>query len=243
MTIYEKPKVKFVGGEIAYIELCDEVSLNCNKKVHVIYYLILKDIYEGKIDGILEVVPAYSSLTLFYDPRKIKHQYLESYIIRTAEYVVSLNLNEIVKPKIFKIPVIYGEEFGPDFTDVLTITKMSKDEFIKLHTSKEYICYMLGFTPGFIYLGDVDDKIAVPRLDTPRTKVPAGSVGIAGKQTGLYGIESPGGWRLIGRTPVKTFDYKKIPPIPIKPGDIVKFYPITREEYHVLKDKFIDEVQ
>jgi KipI family sensor histidine kinase inhibitor len=102
---------------------------------------------------------------------------------------------------------------------------------------------MLGFTPGFIYLGDVDDKIAVPRLDTPRTKVPAGSVGIAGKQTGLYGIESPGGWRLIGRTPVKTFDYKKIPPIPIKPGDIVKFYPITREEYHVLKDKFIDEVQ
>lgn len=243
MTIYEKPRIKFVGGEIAYVELCDEISLNCNKRVHAVYYSILKDIDEGKVDGILEVVPAYSSLTLFYDPRKIKHESLESYIIKTIEYVMSLNLNEIIRPKIFKVPVAYGEEFGPDFNDVLTMTKLSEDEFIKLHTSREYICYMLGFTPGFIYLGDVDDRIAVPRLETPRTKVPAGSVGIAGKQTGLYGTESPGGWRLIGRTPVRTFDYRKIPPVPIKPGDIVRFYSITREEYYDLKDKFVSEVQ
>lgn len=243
MTIYEKPKVRFVGGDAIHVDFCDEISLDCNRRVHAVYYAILNDLREGRVLGIVEAVPAYSSLTIFYDPRKVRHDSLTSYVSKVFEYVITQPLNELVKPRVFKIPVVYGGEFGPDFNDVLKITKLTAEEFIRIHTSKEYTCYMLGFTPGFLYLGDVDDRIAVPRLETPRTKIPAGSVGIAGKQTGLYGVESPGGWRLVGRTPIKTFDYRRTPPIPIKPGDLIRFYAIDHGEYLKLKDKFVDEVQ
>jgi KipI family sensor histidine kinase inhibitor len=121
------------------------------------------------------------------------------------------------------LPVKYGGEFGPDIGFVARNAGISEEEVIAIHTSREYLCYMLGFTPGFAYLGDLDDRIAAPRLETPRLKVAAGSVGIAGNQTGFYGVESPGGWRVIGRLRVATFDVRKEPPSSVLPGDRVKF--------------------
>ncbi|RLF64854.1 MAG: allophanate hydrolase, partial [Thermoplasmata archaeon] len=115
---------------------------------------------------------------------------------------------------------------------------LTEDDVIEIHSKPTYRVYMLGFTPGFAYMGGLDERIAAPRLETPRKKVPAGSVGIAGKQTGIYPIESPGGWRLIGRTPLKLFDPKKDPPTLLLPGDLVKFVPIDKEEfYRILKEE------
>jgi inhibitor of KinA len=119
--------------------------------------------------------------------------------------------------------VRYGGEYGPDLGLVARNAKITEEEVVAIHTSREYFCYMLGFTPGFAYLGNLDDRIATPRLETPRLRVPAGSVGIAGNQTGFYGVESPGGWRIIGRLETVTFDARKEPPSTVLPGDRVRF--------------------
>jgi len=138
--------------------------------------------------------------------------------------------------------VAYGGTFGPDLEEILAATKLSYESFIAVHTSKEYLCYMLGFTPGFVYLGDVDDRIALPRLKSPKSRIAPGSVGIAGKQTGIYGVESPGGWRIIGKTPIKMFDPRRSPPIAIKPGDKVRFYPVTVEQYKQMEGVYLTDL-
>ena len=136
--------------------------------------------------------------------------------------------------KIVEIPVIYGGKYGPDIEFVASYNGLSVDDVIELHTKPLYRVYMLGFLPGFAYLGGMDERIATPRLENPRKRVPSGSVGIAGKQTGWYAIESPGGWRIIGRTPLRTFNPSKEPPSIVLPGDYVKFKAIDEdnaEEY------------
>jgi inhibitor of KinA len=135
----------------------------------------------------------------------------------------ALRVGSVHKGKLHRLAVRYGGEYGPDLAFVARNGKITEEEVIAIHTSKEYVCYMLGFTPGFAYLGDLDEKIAAPRLDSPRLKVPAGSVGIAGNQTGFYGVESPGGWRIIGRLQDATFDVRKQPPSTVIPGDRVRF--------------------
>lgn len=214
-----KAKITPVGGNGLFIELCRAIDLECNRQVHGLYYSL------SKVKGVLEAVPGYGSLLVIYDPLTTSFEELK------AE-VESLDIEAVKRePKLFRVPVVYGGEYGPDLKMVAERTGLSEDEVVEIHTSRTYTCYMLGFTPGFVYLGDVDDRIAVPRLPTPRVKIPAGSVGIAGKQTGWYGVESPGGWVLIGRTPMKTFDPHKDPPTFIRPGDKVQFYKITKEEY------------
>lgn len=226
-----------LGGYAVYVELCREVSLECNRRVHALYYALSSR--AGDL-GVTEVVPAYSSLMIFYDPRKVRWREIARVVeelVRGAEGFTP------PPPRSFRIPVVYGGEYGPDLERAASMRGLSVDEFVRIHTSRVYTCYMLGFTPGFLYLGDVDPRIAVPRLETPRERVPRGSVGIAGRQTGLYGIESPGGWRIIGRTPVVTFDPRRDPPIPIRPGDRVRFYEIGEDEYRELEGVWIEEVQ
>jgi len=242
-VMYTRPLIKASGGYVVHVEFCNEVSMSCNKKVHALYYMFLKELNEGRIDGITDVVPAYSSMTVFYDPRKISYKELFRVIEDLSRHMTDVDLNKVLRPEKYRVPVAYGGEFGPDMSSVAELTGLNEDEIVKIHTSRIYRCYMLGFTPGFIYLGDVDEKIAVPRLPTPRTRIEPGSVGIAGKQTGIYGVASPGGWRLIGRTPVRTFDPDRKPPTPLKPGDLFEFYPISRDEFQKLKGKFILEVQ
>ena len=132
---------------------------------------------------------------------------------------------------VVEIPVCYGGSYGEDLKDVAAHAGLTEEEVIKLHSSVDYNIYMLGFLPGFPYLGGLDPKLFTPRLDNPRTKIPEGSVGIGGEQTGIYPLESPGGWRLIGRTPLKLYDPDREQPFLYQAGDYIRFVPITAEEY------------
>lgn len=166
-----------------------------------------------------ESVPTYASLSISYDPRLIAFVELKGYL----EDLASIAAGAEEEGKHVEIPVEYGGEMGPDLTAVARLSKLTEEDVVRIHLSKEYRCYMLGFMPGFLYLGELDERIVAPRLPSPRTKVPAGSVAVAGRQTGCYGIESPGGWQIIGRTASNPFDVSKSPPSSVLPGDWVSF--------------------
>lgn len=183
------------------------------------------------------MVPAYSSLTIFYDSLSARKKMpgfasasgaVTNYLEKAAE-----NTGKAVsqKPKLVKIPVCYDLEFAPDLENISKIKKLSIDEVISIHSSAIYRVFMLGFLPGFAYMGEVDKRLVMPRLETPRTKVEKGSIGIAGAQTGIYPLESPGGWQIIGRTPLDMFTPREVRLTLLESGDSVKFYPITKQEF------------
>jgi KipI family sensor histidine kinase inhibitor len=178
--------------------------------------------------GILETVPTYRSLMIHYDPFALSQADLER-LLREAD--VTVEAADAMEPRTVEIPVAYGGPFGPDLADVATLNGLSADEVVAIHAAGVYPVFMLGFMPGFPYLGGMSGRIRAPRLPAPRTSVPAGSVGIAGDQTGIYPAESPGGWRLIGRTPVRLFDPSVRPPALLAAGDRVAFRPISPREF------------
>jgi KipI family sensor histidine kinase inhibitor len=173
-----------------------------------------------------ECVPTYCSLLIYYDPSKISYENLV-YQLKDLEP----NIHEFDFPvkKVIEVPVVYGGSFGPDLNYVAEFHGLSGEEVIKIHTEREYTVYMIGFVAGFPYLGEVSNAIATPRMETPRLQVPAGSVGIAGNQTGIYPCRSPGGWRIIGRTYQILFDPHKNPPSLLRPGDIIRLKPVAKE--------------
>jgi KipI family sensor histidine kinase inhibitor len=180
------------------------------------------------LPGVRDVVPTFRSVAVYFDPVHTNGAALLACIDRHAQ-APSAPAAAAREP--IRIPVCYGGEAGPDLAGVAAFAGMSEDDVVIAHTSQAYRVFMLGFVPGFAYLGIVDERIAIPRLTTPRVRVPAGSVGIAGVQTGIYPADTPGGWRLIGRTPIKPFDPERADPFLMKAGDAVQFYPIDRGEY------------
>jgi inhibitor of KinA len=170
--------------------------------------------------GIRDVVPAYNTVAVYFDPLQLERRSLTSELELLA--AARANAPEYEGP-LLDIPVRYGGGSGPDLQAVADFARCSEDEVVRLHSSIEYRVYMLGFLPGFAYLASVDDRIAMPRLDTPRMRVRAGSVGIAGRQTGIYPCDTPGGWRIVGHTDIKTFDATAPKPFLFKPGQRVKF--------------------
>jgi inhibitor of KinA len=200
-----------------YVTFCEDVEIECNKKVH----MLDKSLQKRKHEWIIETVPSYGTLAIVVDKDKVKDEGEIDEEIANILKKADVEINE--EREILELEVLYGGEYGPDLKPVAEEKGMEEDEVVKIHTSKVYTCYMLGFTPGFVYLGDVDERIRVERLKIPRTLVPAGSVGLAGKQTGFYGINSPGGWRIIGRLKEKAFDVNRHPPSLVKPGDRVRF--------------------
>ncbi|NLY36099.1 MAG: 5-oxoprolinase subunit PxpB, partial [Tissierellia bacterium] len=177
---------------------------------------------------ILEFLPTYRSLLIHYDPLKLSYDEL----LKELQNLVSLVDKEDRKEfRILEIPVLYGGANGPDIDFVASHNGISQKGVIQIHCSRDYLVYMLGFTPGFAYLGGMNEKIATPRLELPRINIPAGSVGIAGSQTGIYPMASPGGWQIIGRTPIKLYDPLATPPVLLRAGDYVRFIPITKEEF------------
>ena len=140
------------------------------------------------------------------------------------------------RKKVFEIPVCYGGEFGPDIATIAEHAGLSEQEVIELHSSRDYLIYMLGFLPGFCYLGGLDERIFTPRLASPRLKIDAGSVGIGGSQTGIYPLDSPGGWQLMGKTPVKTYDPDREVPILFEAGNYIRFVPVSEEEFYRIKE-------
>ncbi len=212
------------GDTSVCVEFGNEISEPINAQIRA-FNIALSN---SSIPGIVETVPTYRSLMVHYDPE----------VIRCAPLMDELKgllsqLDKIVIPpsEVLEIPVLYGGEMGPDLPFVAEHAGKTEEEVIKIHTSTEYLIYMLGFTPGFTYLGGMSDEIATPRLKTPRVKIPAGAVGIAGSQTGVYPIESPGGWQLIGRTPVRMYDSGREAPILPQAGQYIKFYAIDQAEY------------
>lgn len=216
------PIFKPAGDSALVIIFGDRIDERINKKVHAVAGAIEK----ASPEWLIEIVPTYTSVYVYYDPLKIGYPE----VVEAIKPFLSAEPEE-EKPRVVEIPVAYGGEFGPDIGFVAEYNDLSVDDVIEIHSKPIYRVYMLGFLPGFAYLGGMDERISTPRLEKPRLKVPAGSVGIAGMQTGWYAIESPGGWRLIGRTPLKTFDPSKTPPSIVNPGDYVKFQPIDEKEF------------
>lgn len=221
--LYEHPAYRIMGDRALLVELGDEISPLVNKKVRELF-LCLKN---NRVEGVVEAVPAYRSLLIVYDPLKITLSALKE---RLNKLHTTIDRSEIPKPRTLEIPVVYGGECGPDLNWVAEYHKLSPEEVVRFHTGTTYQVYMIGFTPGFAYMGQLPEAIATPRRETPRTAVPRGSVGIAQSQTGVYPVESPGGWQIIGRTPLRLFDPEKWPPTPLEMGDLVKFLSIKEEE-------------
>lgn len=170
--------------------------------------------------GVTNVHPAYASILIDFDPRRIRHAEVER---NAAELFAQATAAPLPEARTVEIPVDYGGESGPDLDAVAMLTGHTPDEVVALHSSAEYLVYFLGFSPGFPYLGGLPESIAAPRLETPRRRVPAGSVAIGGRQTGVYPVASPGGWRIIGRTPLRLFDPHADPPVLLQMGDYVRF--------------------
>jgi inhibitor of KinA len=195
--------------------------------------ITLADVIQAaKIAGVRDVVPTYRSVTLFFDPLRTDYDSLVAQLEREAQRPV-----EPLPPdrEPVRIPVCYGGELGPDLAEVASFAHVDEEEVVRLHTSKPYRVFMLGFVPGFAYMGLVDERIAAPRRSTPRVRVPRGSVGIAGVQTGIYPADTPGGWQLVGRTLIKPFDPGRRAPFLLQAGDGVRFYAIDRAEFDRLQ--------
>jgi KipI family sensor histidine kinase inhibitor len=227
--LYETPQFLGSGDSCLVVEFSDDIDMAANIRLQD-----LRRALAGKnIRGIREFVPTYRSLSIHHDPTKLTRQNLEKIV---GEALEDPDTGEKHGGRTVCLPVAYGGEYGPDIANVSAHTGLSGSEIIKRHASREYYCYMLGFTPGFAYLGGMDETLETPRLKTPRTLIPAGSVGIAGNQTGAYSIDGPGGWQLIGRTPVGLFNPNDGEnPTLIDPGDWVTFRSITIEEYGSIK--------
>ena len=185
-------------------------------------------IQSANIAGVRDVVPTYRSVAVYFDPLRTDGDQLMERLAHEAEHA-DAPVATTAPP--VRIPVCYGGEFGPDLASVAAFAGLPEAEVVRLHSAATYRVFMLGFVPGFAYLGLVDGRIAMPRRSTPRVRVPTGSVGIAGIQTGIYPAETPGGWQLIGRTPVKPFDAARRQPFLLKAGDAVHFYPIEPAEF------------
>ncbi|MCU9814770.1 MULTISPECIES: 5-oxoprolinase subunit PxpB [Paraclostridium] len=226
MELVMETKYLLAGDKSIVVEFGDIIDEEINRKV----INLMKSIEKSSLsDYIYEMIPTYRSLMIIYNPLKIAFNNL----INTVKDMESnLEILEKHEKNIVKVPVLYGNDFGPDIETVAKHNGLKIEDVIKLHSEAEYLVYMLGFTPGFTYLGGMNNKLETPRLANPRVKIPEGSVGIAGKQTGVYPIESPGGWQLIGRTPIKLYDPKRENPILLKAGDYVKFIPITKDEFN-----------
>ena len=218
-----------LGDSALYCDFGDEVNREINSRV--IHYF--NNIRDKNIIGITNIVPSYNKLIIIFDLAIINFEKLK-------EIINSLDLKTYDKnnSKLIKIPICCDDEFALDFNRLETNLKISKDQIIKNFFSKEYFCYMTGFIAGMPFLGDIDEKIRLKRLQTPRVKVPKGSIGITEKFCNIYTFESPGGWNIIGNTPLKVFNkFNDINPALINPGDTVSFYKITKEEYNNWNDK------
>ncbi len=228
--MYPEPRFLLAGDSALVVEFGDEIGEEVNRRVHALAYILEKN----RPPGLGEAVPTYRSLLIHYDPLCLTWDQVRALVTDLLQKGEDLLPP---KPRVVEVPVVYGGEFGPDIEFVAEHNGLALEEVIGLHSGATYTVYMLGFTPGFAYLGGLPAALATPRLPTPRKLVPAGSVGIAGEQTGIYPLATPGGWRLIGRTPVKLFALDRDPPVLLRPGDRVRFVPISDQEYRAMLKK------
>ncbi|WP_042474794.1 5-oxoprolinase subunit PxpB [Bacillus ndiopicus] len=217
----------------------DSISITTHQEIQQFHKIIEQQPFQGMI----EAVPSYTSICIYYDIVKVSNSPLRKHSLSIYECIVTylqklLQKNEqfyVQTSRLIEIPVIYGGQFGPDLPFVAEYHQLSEEEIIERHTAQEYIVYMLGFAPGFAFLGGLDETIATPRKEVPRLAIPTGSVGIGGQQTGVYPFETPGGWQIIGRTPQALFLPDKYPPTYLQAGDRVRFKAISEQQWRDFK--------
>ncbi|MCX5834637.1 MAG: 5-oxoprolinase subunit PxpB [Deltaproteobacteria bacterium] len=228
-TLYDKPRIRICGDRAIIVEYGAEIDRAVNEKVRAMAALLKRSLPAG----VEAVIPAYRSLSLLYNPLATStDQIAKTVEAREADFRQA----EIAKPRVVEIPVCYGGEFGPDLEIVADQNHLTIGEVIAIHTSVDYHIYMIGFAPGFCYLGGLDRRLHTPRRKTPRTKLPAGSVGIAESQTGMYPQDSPGGWQIIGRTPRRLFAPWREEPFLYQAGDRVRFVAIPEETFRQIRE-------
>jgi len=221
------------SGDLALVaSFGNEISEVLNIEVRSLMLALEK----SNVEGIVEMTPTYCSLMIHYDPLRIGYQALCEKVLETLDVLDEI---ELPQPRVIEIPTLYGGEVGPDLEYVAKHNGLTAEQVVEIHVSGTYRIYMLGFTPGFPYLGGMDKRIATPRLQTPRTKIIGGSVGIAGAQTGIYPIDSPGGWQIIGRTPVALYDPLLEVPILLKTGEYIRFVQIDQDTFDRLSSERI----
>lgn len=219
-------KHSFLQNGDTAITVCFENEIS--KEVNCFVTSFTCAVEQKGIKGVIELIPAFNSVTVLYDSTVTSAGTLK---IKLERIIKKLGNSQQSSAVLYKIPVCYEEEFSPDMKNVEAHTGLSREEIIEIHSSTDYLIYMLGFLPGFAYLGEMDKRLATPRLDSPRVEISRGAVGIGGEQTGIYPVASPGGWQLIGRTPVLVYDRERENPILYKSGDYIRFVPISRNEY------------
>ena len=224
-----KPTISPVGDRAISIDFGQVIDPKINRHIRQ----TIERIKELQLEGIIELVPTYCALLVEYDAMQYSYSEICNIIEPTLDEGMTDTTNELVT--VVEVPTVYGGEFGPDLSFVASHNHLSEDEVISIHSGTDYLVYMLGFIPGFTYLGGMDPRIATPRLSSPRTLIPAGSVGIAGEQTGTYPSDSPGGWQIIGRTPVTMYDMSKVQAALLNAGDYVRYVPIDESEFHRIK--------
>ncbi len=222
-------KILAEGDSSLLIVFGNEISPQLNAKVSAMVRLLRST----KIEGIVGLIPSYCAILINYNPGILTFSEIRSRIENLLK--IGETSGEVKQKKIYEIPVCYGGEFGPDLQNIAEHAGLSEEEVIRLHSSVDYLIYMIGFLPGFCYLGGLDERIHTPRLTTPRLKIKEGSVGIGGSSTGIYPMESPGGWQLMGLTPVRTYDPGRETPILLEAGNYIRFIPIDEKEYYRIK--------
>lgn len=234
--LYREAVFRPLGDSAVIVQLGEGVSPAIHKKVRNLSILIKAHAFEGFV----ECVPAYQNLTVYYNPYSVHLSNQEDQRITPFQKVCAFINNLLLQldkeevsfeERTITIPVLYGGEYGPDLVYVANYHDLSVEEVIHTHSEGDYLVYMIGFAPGFPFIGGMDEKIATPRKETPRLTIDPGSVGIAGKQTGVYSLETPGGWQIIGRTPIDLFFPQQSPPTLLQPGDTIQFKPISEEEF------------
>lgn len=217
------PMIRHLGDRGLLVELGKGIDPAVNRRVKQLHRIIARE----RPHGVVETVPAYASLLVVFDPLQASPEALKRLIVGLCDFE---DAGPTEDRTVVEIPVVYGGEAGPDLDAVAGHHGLSREDVIGLHTGTVYRVYMIGFTPGFPYMGELPEALDTPRRDTPRTHIPKGSVAIAQRQTGIYPAVSPGGWQIIGRTPVALFDPRKETPSFLTMGDAVRFIPITAEE-------------
>ena len=224
-----KPTISPVGDRAISIDFGQVIDPKINRHIRQ----TIERIKALQLEGIIELVPTYCALLVEYDAMRYSYSEICNSIEPTLDEGMTDTTNELVT--VVEVPTVYGGEFGPDLSFVASHNHLSEAEVVSIHSGTDYLVYMLGFIPGFTYLGGMDPRIATPRLSSPRTLIPAGSVGIAGEQTGTYPSDSPGGWQIIGRTPVTMYDMSKAQAALLNAGDYVRYVPIDESEFHRIK--------
>jgi inhibitor of KinA len=232
-----QPTILPLGDSALTVTFGSSIDEETNLKVLSLFMLLKQQ----SSSEIIDVIPAYASVTVVYDvywiSREIKSSPFTYMYDKVEKLIDRLHVQKSSTLKVVEIPVCYDPSLGTDLAHMSKNKQISIEEIVQIHTSTTYHVYMIGFLPGFAYMGKVDERIATPRKAVPDLKIPAGSVGIAGEQTGIYPFDSPGGWNIIGRTPLKMFNFNAPSPCLLEPGDKVSFQTIALDEYFRIKEK------